>query len=108
MNVESAKEFISAYDNRREQHDHYVTDRLVNGTVATTDTLFPLFLPPALSDQGKQRSGKKSDILDCLDIPKVNEPSRVTVKVEECSFTWLMPHRTVTEKPQLGLLTVMW
>ena len=37
--------------------------------------------PPALSDQGKLRLGKKSDILACLEIPKVSGPSNATVKV---------------------------
>lgn len=37
--------------------------------------------PPAISDKGKLRSGKKSDILDCLEIPKVVGPSDITVKV---------------------------
>ena len=36
--------------------------------------------PPALSDQGKLRSGKKSDIIDCLEILKVTGSSDVTIK----------------------------
>ena len=36
--------------------------------------------PPAISDQGSLRSGKKSDILDCLVIPKVAGPSDVIFK----------------------------
>ena len=37
--------------------------------------------PPSLSDQGKVRSGTKSDVLQCLTIPKLTPPDDVTVKV---------------------------
>ena len=37
--------------------------------------------PPSLSDQGKLRSGTKSDVLECLNIPKLTPPDDVTVKV---------------------------
>ena len=37
--------------------------------------------PPSLSDQGKLRSGTKSDVLQCLTIPKLTPPDEVTVKV---------------------------
>ena len=37
--------------------------------------------PPAISNQGKLRSAKKSDILGCLKIPKVAGPPKVTAKV---------------------------
>ena len=37
--------------------------------------------PPALSDQGKLRAGKKSDILECLKIPNVSAGPDVTAKV---------------------------
>ena len=41
---------------------------------------------PSLSDQGKLRSGTKSDVLQCLTIPKLTPPDDVTVKV--LWFTW--------------------
>ena len=37
--------------------------------------------PPSMSDQGKLRSGTKSDVLQCLTIPKLTPPDGVTVKV---------------------------
>ena len=37
--------------------------------------------PPSLSDQGKLRSGTKSDVLQCLTIPKLTPSDDVTVKV---------------------------
>ena len=37
--------------------------------------------PPSLSDQGKLRSGTKSDVLQCLTSPKLTHPDDVTVKV---------------------------
>ena len=37
--------------------------------------------PPSLSDNGKLRSGKKSDIIQCLTIPKVTSPDDITVIV---------------------------
>ena len=37
--------------------------------------------PPSLSDQGNLRSGTKSDVLQCLTIPKLTPPDDVTVKV---------------------------
>ena len=37
--------------------------------------------PPSLSDQGKLRSGTKTDVLQCLTIPKLTPPDDVTVKV---------------------------
>ncbi|MES9881863.1 MAG: hypothetical protein ABW185_13375 [Sedimenticola sp.] len=133
MNEESSEVFINACEKGKQLHNCYVNDRLINGTVAITDTIkrhivptfakpvesksrnskvsmvkrdaslvTQLFLsmqsrqdadldeffryenqkePPAISDKGKLRSGKKSDILDCLEIPKVTGPSDVTAKV---------------------------
>ena len=37
--------------------------------------------PPSLSDQGKLRSGTKSDVLQCLTIPKLTPPDDVTVNM---------------------------
>ena len=121
-----AQTLSNAYNRGKDLHDAFVSDRLRNGRVATTDTIkrsalqtfarrtddtknrskviamSTLFLslqsrpdfdldnffkyenqkePPSLSDQGELRSGKKSDVLQCLTIPKLTPPDDVTVKV---------------------------
>ena len=58
---------------------------------------------PSLSDQRKLRSGTKSDVLQCLTIPKLTPPDDVTVKV--LWFTWFAQPTGLTTSNMLCVTT---
>ena len=78
MGADTANLFCSAYTKGNTLNEKVVLARLINDPVPITDTITRVLQfdnqkePPSLSDHGMLRHGKKSDIPQYMQIPKLS------------------------------------